>query len=158
MRPNSVKKGYKLWIGYLKYHTSKIKSCSYSTNVYINNGKVITVAYTFYIIIYNSFTGERGFWIYKMTDGIKSKREERECFFWYSFNIEKQIHHGLSQVLNDIRCPCDPRLLRFDPRYTINRFDKSRRLLCFASLTLGTNVVCKKKFKFINLCEREKCI
>lgn len=42
--------------------------------------------------------GERGFWIYKMTDGVKSKRDEKECFLWYSYNIEKRIHYGLSHV------------------------------------------------------------
>ena len=87
------------------------------------------------------FAGERGFWIYKMTEGVQSRRDEKLCFFWYSYNIEKQIHHSLANVLNAIECPCDHRLLRFDPRYAINRFDKINRILCYASMTLGTNVV-----------------
>lgn len=86
-------------------------------------------------------TGERGFWIYKMTDGIKSKRDEKDCFLWYSYNIENRIQHGLSHVLFDIQCPCDQRLIRFDPRYAINRFDQTNRLLCYASLIDGNNIV-----------------
>ncbi|XP_055997522.1 uncharacterized protein LOC125648181 [Ostrea edulis] len=86
--------------------------------------------------------GERGFWIYKMTEGVQSKRDEKECLLWYSFNIENQIHKTFSHIFNDIECPCDPRLLRFDPRYTINRFDRVNRVLCYASMTLGTNVEC----------------
>ena len=78
-----------------------------------------------------------------MTEGVQSRRDEKLCFFWYSYNIEKQIHHTLANVLNAIECPCDQRLLRFDPRYAINRFDKTNRILCYASMTLGTNVVSK---------------
>ncbi|XP_055997524.1 uncharacterized protein LOC125645548 [Ostrea edulis] len=86
--------------------------------------------------------GERGFWIYKMTEGVRLKRDEKECFLWYSANVENHIRNKLSTVLNDIECPCDPRLLRFDPRYTINRFDHVNRVLCYASMTIGTNVEC----------------
>ncbi|XP_048727085.2 uncharacterized protein LOC125645542 [Ostrea edulis] len=86
--------------------------------------------------------GEQGFWIYKMTEGVQLKRDEKECFLWYSYNVENRIHDTLSPVLDDIECPCDHRLLRFDPRYTINRFDRVHRVLCYASMTLGTNVEC----------------
>ena len=76
-----------------------------------------------------------------MSEGVQSRRNEKLCFFWYSINIEKQIQKGLANVLNAIECPCDHRLLRFDPRYAINRFDKINRILCYASMTLGNNVV-----------------
>ncbi|XP_061189287.1 uncharacterized protein LOC133197327 [Saccostrea echinata] len=86
--------------------------------------------------------GERGFWIYKMTKGVKSKRDEKECFLWYYNNIESHILQKISSVLNNIECPCDPRLLKFDPRYTINRFDSLNRMLCYASMTLSMNLEC----------------
>ncbi|XP_055997519.1 uncharacterized protein LOC125645547 isoform X2 [Ostrea edulis] len=86
--------------------------------------------------------GGRGFWIYKMTEDVQLKRDEKECLLWHSYNIENRIHNKLSPVLNDIECPCDPRLLRFDPRYVINRFDRVNRVLCYASMTLRTNVEC----------------
>ncbi|XP_062601606.1 uncharacterized protein LOC134263292 [Saccostrea cucullata] len=86
--------------------------------------------------------GERGFWIYKMTESVHSKREEQECFVWYDNNVVSQIRQKLSLTLNNIECPCDPRLLKFDPRYTINRFDSSNRMLCYASLTLDMNLEC----------------
>ena len=78
-----------------------------------------------------------------MSEGVQSKRDEKLCFFWYSYNIEKQIHHGLANVLNEIECPCDHRLVGFDSRYAINRVDTINKILCYASMTVGTNVVSK---------------
>ncbi|XP_061182283.1 mucin-like protein [Saccostrea echinata] len=86
--------------------------------------------------------GARGFWIYKMTTGIPPNKEERECFEWYTQNKERDTYTNLSPILNLIECPCDSRLLRFDPRYAISRFDRTNRVLCYASMTVGRNADC----------------
>lgn len=86
--------------------------------------------------------GVRGFWIYKMTTGRNARREEHDCLAWHLSNKKNKTDQTLSHVLVEIECPCDPRLLRFDPRYALNRFDKTSRLACYASLTEGNNVVC----------------
>lgn len=72
----------------------------------------------------------------------KCKREEHDCLAWHLSNKKNKTDQTLSHVLVEIECPCDPRLLRFDPRYALNRFDKTNRLACYASLTEGNNVVC----------------
>ncbi|XP_062579175.1 uncharacterized protein LOC134241103 [Saccostrea cucullata] len=83
-------------------------------------------------------TGEPGIWIYKMSEGVQSVRDEKECFLWYTNN--KDTGHRLSSI----QCPCDNGLLRFDPRYEINRLvkKKNNRLLCYASMTIGRNTEC----------------
>ncbi|XP_062579994.1 protein eyes shut homolog, partial [Saccostrea cucullata] len=86
--------------------------------------------------------GIRGFWIYKMTTGIPPNKDERECNYWYTKNLREKTNGLLSPVLNQIECACDSRLLRFDPRYAINRFDRKNRVLCFASMTIGRNAEC----------------
>ncbi|XP_062609556.1 uncharacterized protein LOC134271356 [Saccostrea cucullata] len=86
--------------------------------------------------------GVPGFWIYKMTIGRPLKKDDKVCYDWYIKNKETGIKDQLSPVLSQIRCPCDIRLLRFDPRYVINRFDRKYRVLCYASMIVGRNAEC----------------
>ncbi|XP_062609554.1 uncharacterized protein LOC134271353 [Saccostrea cucullata] len=86
--------------------------------------------------------GAGGFWIYKMTTGIPPNKDERECFDWYTQNKERDMYTNLSPILSLIECPCDSRLLRFDPRYAISRFDRTNRVLCYSSMTVGRNAEC----------------
>ncbi|XP_078333705.1 uncharacterized protein LOC111101935 [Crassostrea virginica] len=85
-------------------------------------------------------TGERGLWIYKMTEGVRAKKEENECLFWFNYNQDFRVRHQL--VSNTIQCPCDTRLLRFDPRFALSRFDRKNRLLCYASILVENNAEC----------------
>ncbi|XP_062609553.1 uncharacterized protein LOC134271352 [Saccostrea cucullata] len=86
--------------------------------------------------------GIQGLWIYKMTTGIPKNKDEKDCYDWYTNNRERNTNVMLSPMLNRIECACDSRLLRFDPRYAINRFDRKNRVLCYASMTLGRNAEC----------------
>ncbi|XP_062605769.1 uncharacterized protein LOC134267580 [Saccostrea cucullata] len=86
--------------------------------------------------------GVPGFWIYKMTIGRPLKKDDKVCYDWYMKNKEMGIRDQLLPVLSQIRCPCDSRLLRFDPRYVINRFDRKYRVLCYASMIVGRNAEC----------------
>ena len=74
-----------------------------------------------------------------MTEGVRAKKEENECFFWFNYNQDFRIPHQL--LANDIQCPCDTRLLRFDPRFAISRFDMKNRILCYASVLVEQNAV-----------------
>nr|XP_022296650.1 mucin-like protein [Crassostrea virginica] len=80
--------------------------------------------------------GEPGVWIYKLTDNIQSKRDEKSCFQWYTNNKHR------ADLNPSLECPCDSGLLRFDPRFDVNRFDSENRLLCYASLLLKNNIEC----------------
>ncbi|XP_061188876.1 mucin-like protein [Saccostrea echinata] len=86
--------------------------------------------------------GVPGFWIYKMSTGIPLKKDDKVCYDWYIKNKELEVRDQLLPALSQIRCPCDSRLLRFDPRYNINRFDRKYRVLCYASMTVGRNAEC----------------
>ena len=70
-----------------------------------------------------------------MTDNIQAKRDEKLCFQWYTNNKHRTNFNP------SLECPCDSGLLRFDPRFDVNRFDSERRLLCYASLLLKNNIV-----------------
>nr|XP_022290316.1 uncharacterized protein LOC111101946 isoform X2 [Crassostrea virginica]XP_022290324.1 uncharacterized protein LOC111101946 isoform X2 [Crassostrea virginica] len=85
-------------------------------------------------------TGERGLWIYKMTEGVRAKKEENKCLFWFNYNQGLRIRQQL--VANTIECPCDNRFLRFDPRFAISRFDRKNRILCYASVLVENNAEC----------------
>ncbi|XP_055997755.1 uncharacterized protein LOC125645868 isoform X2 [Ostrea edulis] len=86
--------------------------------------------------------GVNGFWIHKLTTGVPLSKDEKECFDWYTKNKEMRVSEQLTPVLRVIECPCDSRLLRFDPRYAINRFDRVNRVLCYSSMVVGRNVEC----------------
>ncbi|XP_062605771.1 uncharacterized protein LOC134267581 isoform X2 [Saccostrea cucullata] len=86
--------------------------------------------------------GIQGFWIYKMSTGIPLNKDEKLCYDWYMRNKEMDIRNQLI-LRTQIQCPCDSRLLRFDPRFTtINRFDRKYRVLCYASIIVGRNTEC----------------
>lgn len=85
------------------------------------------------------FLGVRGLWIYKMTEGVRAKRDARACQLWYNYNRDSKIREQL--LANEIECPCDTRFLRFDPRFAISRFDRKNRILCFASVLVDDNAV-----------------
>ena len=70
-----------------------------------------------------------------MTGDVQKKRDELECFKWFR-NAKKEKY-----ISSFMECPCDSGLLRFDPRYEVNRFDSENRLLCYASLLTDDNVV-----------------
>ena len=70
-----------------------------------------------------------------MTDNVQKKTEELYCFLWFKSNRRRK------SIFSSMECPCDSGLLRFDPRYEVNRFDNENRLLCYASLLTGDNVV-----------------
>ena len=74
-----------------------------------------------------------------MTEGVRAKKEENECLFWFNYNQDFRVRHQL--VSNTIQCPCDTRLLRFDPRFALSRFDRKNRLLCYASILVENNAV-----------------
>lgn len=86
------------------------------------------------------FIGGRGLFIYKMTEGVRAKRDARMCQLWYyNYNRVSKIREQL--MANEIECPCDTRFLRFDPRFAISRFDRKNRILCFASVLVDDNAV-----------------
>ena len=74
-----------------------------------------------------------------MTEGVRAKKEENKCLFWFNYNQGLRIRQQL--VANTIQCPCDNRLLRFDPRFAISRFDRKNRILCYASVLVENNAV-----------------
>lgn len=80
-----------------------------------------------------------------MTTGVQLvlNKDETDCFEWYIRNKENNIYNQLSSVRNPILCPCNRILLRFDPRYAISRFDRINQLLCYATMIVGRNTVCK---------------
>lgn len=88
--------------------------------------------------------GVKGFWIYKMTVWVPLNNDEKECFDWYTRNKDQKAYSQLSTLRGLIRCPCNNILLRFDPRYAISRYDRSNRVLCYASMITGRNAVCCK--------------
>ncbi|XP_061188887.1 uncharacterized protein LOC133197060 [Saccostrea echinata] len=81
--------------------------------------------------------GEPGVWIYKMTEGVRELKDKAACTKWH---LENNNNFGNSRP--HIQCPCHNRLLKFDPRFTINRFDKENRLLCYASVIVDSNIEC----------------
>lgn len=107
---------------------------------YLNEKSLLISAFyvdheTLYVSLYFEFTGEAGVWVYKMTDNVQKKTEELYCFLWFKSNRRRK------SIFSSMECPCDSGLLRFDPRYEVNRFDNENRLLCYASLLTGDNVV-----------------
>lgn len=84
--------------------------------------------------------GVRGLWIYKMTEGVRAKRDARACQLWYNYNRDSKMREQL--LANEIECPCDTRFIRFDPRFAISRFDRKNRILCFASVLVDDNAEC----------------
>ena len=81
--------------------------------------------------------------MYKMTNNIQKNRDERACRKWFVHDKRRK------SISSFMECPCDSGLLRFDPRYEVNRFDSENRLLCYASLLSGDNVV---RFHIDKLC------
>lgn len=73
-----------------------------------------------------------------MTEGVRDKKGE-DCLNWFNQNQNTHIPDQL--LANDIQCPCDTRLLRFDPRFAISRFDRTNRILCYASVKMENNAV-----------------
>uniref|UniRef100_A0A8W8MTE0 Uncharacterized protein n=2 Tax=Magallana gigas TaxID=29159 RepID=A0A8W8MTE0_MAGGI len=84
--------------------------------------------------------GGRGFWIYKLTKGVRTQKEAGECRLWYNYNRDNKI--GQQLLTNNIECPCSSRLLQFDPRFAISRLDTKNRLLCYASILVDINAEC----------------
>ena len=74
-----------------------------------------------------------------MTEGVRAKKDENKCLFWFTYNQGLRIRQQLE--VNTIQCPCDIRLLRFDPRFAISRFDRKNRILCYASVLVENNAV-----------------
>ena len=74
-----------------------------------------------------------------MTEGVRDKKGEEDCLNWFHQNLN--THKRYQRSANDIQCPCDTRLLRFDPRFAISRFDRKNRILCYASVQKKNNAV-----------------
>lgn len=83
--------------------------------------------------------GGRGLWIYKLTKGVRARQEAGNCKYWYDSNRKNKT--GQQLLANNIECPCNIRLLRFDPRFAISRLDTKNRLLCYASILVDINAV-----------------
>lgn len=105
---------------------------SYNCIVYLKDNP----SFSLYLCTYLYISGKRGLWIYKLTEGVRAKKI---CINWYDNNQLTKIREQL--LANDIECPCNSGLLRFDPRFAISRLDRKNRLLCYASILVDTNAV-----------------